>query len=194
MAGKSIGRSKIEGQFETLLQDIQPSSDMVQLTKDVALALWQEKLTVLEAKRQNVQRQISDIETEISALARRAAKTTSDATAKACEREIDELERKRLSLEEKTATPRQSPNFETCLNDVLHFLEEPHKRWQEGGLRQRQQVLKMVFGKPLVHDMLHSFETTKLSPTYALISTKAADVDLLVHPAGLEPTTLSSAS
>ncbi len=190
-SGKSVRTEIVHEQMANVLKDVKPDERTVSMTRDIAKALWQEKIKTLEARTANAQRRMHEIDEQVRSLARQVGQARSTAVKQAYERQIEELEAERIQhVELVEGTEEQPRNFETCLDEVLQFIQEPHKRWVEGGLAKQQQVIRMVFIKPLMHNLHSSFETTDLSLTYAIIAKKNVDDSEMVHPTGFEPVTV----
>ena len=59
-------------------------------------------------------------------------------------------------------------DFETALDKVMEFVEDPAKMWQTKDLTKQRVVLKLVFNEKLLYLRDFGFETASLSLPFAL--------------------------
>lgn len=169
--GKSIRAQDMEADFTKLLKRISPTPKMLALSQANLQKRWEERLKNLQAFQTRLNKNYSDIETQIERLAMRAASTTSEVAARAYEKRMDELEKERLTVkEEMTNYVDENLNFRTALERVTEYFNNPLERWNSGDLEGRRKLLNMVFNKNIVYDRTQGFRTADLSLTYAIIS------------------------
>lgn len=168
--GKSIPRAEVEGAFDTLLKDIQPSKDLVKIIKVIFRLYWDKKVVNAAANAKAIRADIIESEKQIQKLVSRIVETTNDRVINALENRIDELERKKLVLAEqteKTALPQ--PSFEETIELSLNFLSNPHKIWTSGAFNLKRLVLKLVFSEPLLYNREQGYRTPKTSLPFNIL-------------------------
>jgi len=63
---KTIAKETFENQFKTLLSKVKPDDDLIDLTRDVLLVEWNNRLENYSSNKDNVQGELKDIEEKIS--------------------------------------------------------------------------------------------------------------------------------
>lgn len=169
--GKTIKREQLENDFEDLLNKIKPLKSMRDLSKENLVRKWQKKMQTVEGRYKDMQRELADIDAQVTSFAKRAALARSETLAAAYERQIEDLENRRLVLEERL--PRLAPDtfeFRTALERVDNFLKNPLKEWRKPDLKNKHRVLQMCFSGQLEYERNQGFKTTNYSLTYAFLS------------------------
>lgn len=169
-AGKSIRKEVIEERFVELLRSLEPSREVLELTKAIARRLWEEKEKTRRGGLVLLRSRLAAIEGEIEALVGRAAKSTSEEVIKAYEDKIAALGLERRKLQEGLAADKDGRDFGTALERVLAFVEKPVNIWQRGGLNDKRLVLKLVFAENLTYHSELGFGTPELSPILKLFT------------------------
>ena len=70
---------------------------------------------------------------------------------------------------------------------VLDFVGTPLKYWQEGDLKEKQLVQRLIFTEDLSYDAQNRFGTPKLSLPFALNMDSNKGETCMVEMAGIEP-------
>ncbi len=127
------------------------------------------------------------IEQEINQLLVRIVDVSSPRVIQAYETRIDELEKKKLILQEKaekTDKPRYS--FDELFELSMNFLSNPHKMWCSGKFNLQRIVLKLAFSEPLVYCRETGYRTPKTAlPFKALVGVSGGE-NKMVPPHRLE--------
>ena len=101
--GKSIPRAKIEGQFEELLNDIQPSRNLVRTMFGMCRVYREMRIGRAEANKKALEAQMQETEDQIGKLVNRIVEASNDRAIGAIENKIGELEQQKLILAEKAS-------------------------------------------------------------------------------------------
>lgn len=117
--GKSIPRAKIEGQFEELLNDIQPSRNLVKTMFGMCRVYREMRIGRAEANKKALVAQMQETEDQIGKLVNRIVEASNDRAISALENKIAELEQKKLILAEKASKSTQET---PTLNDNLELV------------------------------------------------------------------------
>ena len=179
---QSIDRDRIEGEFADILQTMQPSKSLSDMIRAMFKKAWHAQSARAEEQSRHYQTELADTEKEINQLLDRIVDASSPRVVQAYEKRIDELEDKKLLLEEKstkTAAPRHS--FEEMLELSLTFLANPYKLWVTGRFELRRLVLKLVFTDKLRYLKNEGYRTPQTAQVSALFSQFCMDKIKMVH-------------
>lgn len=185
---KSIPRKDIEGEFELILKDAKPHTETLNLARAVVLDLWNQKIKDVVARNQTIQQEMKQLDKDVNGYVERIAETTQARVIKAYEKKIEELENKRIGIQENLNNAQLvNFNFETAVDVVFKFIEKPSVEWERRIFRRQQMVLKLVFTRPLTYEKGRGYGTTDFSLPFALFRQKVADNSQLVDMGGIEP-------
>ncbi len=146
--GKSIRRDKIEGEFEELLQTMQPTENVFQIARIMFKEAWDQRMAQSNHALQELKRQVSEIEKQVGRLIERVVDTDNPTIASAYEKKIEVLEREKLVATEKiqkSGKPRHT--FDEMFELAMGFLSSPWKIWGSGELHLRKTVLRLAFSE-----------------------------------------------
>jgi len=181
MRNKSIGKAKIEGDFEKILKGIHPKEGVLNLTKVILLDLWKKKIADLDTVRAGNEKKIDELHIKINAFLERIAKTDNDKVVSAYEKEIERLSNEELVLKESNnLLGSRSLNFETALDMTFKFLKNPYLYWSQDDLTSKKLVLKLVFSDKISYDKEAGFGTASLSLPLRVFELSYADNSQLV--------------
>ncbi len=161
--GKSIPRDKLEGEFASLLQRLQPSRNVFDMIKAMLKDAWEMQTAITINSAKAFKQDVLKVEKEINQLVERVMEATSPRVIAAYETRIDELEKKKLTLQEKaekTVTPKHS--FNEMLELSLLFLVNPYKLWASGRFNLQRTVLKLAFAGPIYYDIMTEISKLEL--------------------------------
>lgn len=161
---KSIPRDKLEGDFEAILQAMQPSKKMCELVKMMFVDAWEHRLAGAHAAKAEVTKQMKMVEAQIESLLDRLVEASSPTVVSAYEGRIAKLEREKIVLNEKASlcVPPKG-RLEGCIELSLKFLSSPWKIYRNGGHALRQTVLRLAFSEPIRHSRKEAYGTPKFS-------------------------------
>lgn len=164
MFGKGIPRDKIEADFEELLSGVQPAEELASLAAMMFRDCWDQLAAQATALIDAHRRKISDVEREITDMVNRAVAASNPKVIAAYERNIDELEKRKLILIEKSQNSGRSEHtFDELFEHSMRFLKSPYKLWVSGRLELQRIVLKLVFFEHLTYCRERGFLNTKMS-------------------------------
>lgn len=122
----------LEPAFEELLRSLTPSDEFMEIAALVTGKLWKKRVAEWDQSDRNIERQIEQIQTDVSRLVRRLSKA-SDAVAAEIEKEIELLKSQRAVLEAQLGRYRESPpDFELAFERVSTLFRNPHDYWKSG--------------------------------------------------------------
>ncbi len=185
---KSIPRENIEGGLGEILKKIRPYKEVLDLTKEVALDIWNERTLDTKQAEMEIEKEITNINVETERIVERITKTDNEVVIGAYEKKIEELTNKKLLFEERKGKPNlySGVDFETALDEVFGYIENPYKMWANGIFEDKRLVLRMVFTEHLVYNKKSGFETASFSLPITLFQQSANSNSLLVDPGRIE--------
>ena len=183
--GKAIRKIKVEGDYLNLLTSLQLDDQTLASIRSAAMDVWLSKTANLETtsrEREKEQaRQLEEIEQNLTNLAEKLARTNSEVVARTLENSIEATDQKRLLLLEELKQPTTPQvDFGTAFKRVENLLQSPAVTWEEGDLKWRRLVQRVVFTKPLPYDRNSGFGTRNFSLPYQISRRVIADQSSLV--------------
>lgn len=154
--GKSIPREVLEGNFETLLEALQPSEEGLRSLGMLLERAWISWLSRSHERGQALRQDLALVELDMKRLLDRQFKASSPGVARAIGRRISQLELQKIALFQEIAenelhlrrldTPPQSR-----LRTALQFIANPCLLWKSSRLEDKKSVLKLAFGGRLAY-------------------------------------------
>ena len=168
--GKSTRRDKIEGEFEALLQSVQPTEGLFRVATAMFRDLWTNRLEQAATQKEALQAQLVKIEGQVSQLLTRILDTNVASVIGAYEDKVRKLESDKLLIKEKLATTgRPVSTFDDTLRTALGFLANPCNLWSSDRLEDRRAVLKLAFAERLRYKRNEGFRTANLSLPFKVL-------------------------
>jgi len=125
---KSIRRDKIEGDFEALLKELQPTKTLLALAYDLFSGLWQVRLKRLEQSSADIKASIAQLEKKSEQLMDRLINTENETLISAYEGQIKKLETQKVAFSEKSPNNgRPLSSFDDAFRTAMAFLANPWK-------------------------------------------------------------------
>lgn len=173
--GKSIRRDAIEGDFETLLQSMEPAPVLIDLVRTMMRDIWDQRIASIKSLAVSIRKEIANLEKQIKGLIDRVIDTDSPSLISAYEDRIKSLEADKAKLNEKlNVSEHPKGDFQTATRTALAFLANPWNLWKTGRIEDRRAVLKLTFCGQLPYSRETGFRTIekeKLSMPFKLLGT-----------------------
>lgn len=168
--GKSIARDKVEDDVGALVKTLQPTQQLIGLTKAMFRNAWTQRVEqALDAIRSG-HRQIKDVEKQIETLLSRIIDSTNATVISTYEDKITELERRKIILGEQLASQAEpNANYEEKLEPVFTFLANSWKIWKKGHVVPRRTVLKLAFEGWIQYDRNKVARTRKIAFPFKML-------------------------
>ena len=139
--------------------------------------------------KRRLQRQLKDIEAQVSGLLERVVETANPRVVAAYEAKIDALERQKLLLSEKLATSGQPQRpFAEMFELALRFFANPYNIWEKGDLALRRAVLRLVFEGRVAYCRKDGLRTPKTTLPFKMLEGMCAHESQMAGRMGFEPT------
>lgn len=186
--GKSIRRDRIEGEFETLLQDVAPSETLFRIARRMFADLWAHRAQQAETQAKAMTAQLAKVEKQVAQLLERILDASLPSVISAYEEKISRLEEEKLLIREKMASARRpASSFDKTLRTALDFLANPWKLWKSERLEDKQTVLKLAFADRLRYTRKSGFRTADLSMPFKILTQVSGARSLMADRGGFEP-------
>ncbi len=188
--GKSVQRDKVEKQFETLLQSLEPDEVTFAIADKIFRDAWERRGAWAKKEIARLRKRINQVEIDSSNMLDRAARTQNDTAAAAYEAKVSELQSEKAKIEaEVERMTFLARSFDEMFELAMQFLSSPYKIWEKSSYTLKRMVLRLVFCHPLEFDRIDGVRTGETTlPFKALGYLKGADLKM-VPPHGLEPRT-----
>lgn len=168
---KSVARAKIEGAFEALLAKLIPSPELFAVFTKTFRKRWNEATAKASETRAAFKLEHAATEKKIAQLLDRIVESESPAVIGAYERKVEELERQKLVLAEKTARcGTVAKNFDQTHDTAFQFIANPLSLWENGTLHDKRIVLKLTLASHLRFDWNEGVPTPQISLPFKALS------------------------
>ncbi len=162
--GKSVARAKVEDAFEELLRQLGPSAELFALISNLFRKRWDEAQMKVRDIRVSLNLEIAAIEKKVAQFLDRIVESDSATVISAYERKVDELERKKLVMLEKTSRCGTSPKgYDETFRTAFEFLANPCKLRENWNFEDKRIVQKLVLASHLEYDWNGGVRTPEFS-------------------------------
>ena len=186
--GKSIRRSDLHGEFETLLEELTPTPTLFKAAKLMFEDIWKFRVQYQQKRIKTLKAQAVEIERKIDALIDLAVDASSPSSRANYEKRMNVLERDRLVIAEKVAEcGRPISDQSGTLRNALQFLENPCTLWASDRLENKRAVLKLVFAENLSWRLGKGLRTAKTTLPFKVLGASMGSKIQMVPRRGLEP-------
>ena len=169
--GKSVRRDKIEGEFETLLQSVEPTEGLFRVASAMFRDLWVHRAAQAETQAKALKDRLAKIDSQVSQLLTRILDTSVPSVIGAYEEKVQKLESDKLLIKERLATEgRPVSSFDDTLRTALAFLANPCNLWSSERLEDRRAVLKLTFAERLRYKRNEGFRTPDLALPFKVLA------------------------
>ena len=187
---KSIRRDVLEGEFEQLLQALEPSESLFALTKAMFRDAWDMKLAQATESAKALKQSVTKLEKQIEGLLDRIVETGTPSVVKAYEQRIAKLEReKALATEKLGEIGRPRHTLEESFELAFEFLSCPWRIWKNADLALRKTVLRLAFSDPLPYCRNAGLRTPKIALPFKVLGGFHRQKCEMAHRGGFEPPT-----
>ena len=179
---ESIRRDQLEGDFQKILETVQPAEHIFCAGKAMFKALWhyqsQRSATVAET----LKIELRKIDKQIDTMMDRVVEAESSAVITAYEKRIKKLEERKVELNEKTnKTGGSHRPFEEMFELAMGFLANPVKLWHSERLEDKRTVLKLTFGERLAYLRNEGFRTPKTTLSFKVLGDICSGKNEMAH-------------
>ena len=199
--GKSIKRETLEGDFENLLAELQPSETLLKVATHMFKSIWDKHQAAFVERREAAQYALSGIEKKINNLVTRIVGTSQSTLISAYEAELTKLENNRIATLEQierfsAENGEEVPEFEKAYRTVISFIANPCFLWRSSHITHKRAVVKLAFAGNLSYERNKGYRTAQKSLPFQIIqrlSSAQKEKNMLnermVGDTGIEPVT-----
>ena len=185
---KSIRRDELEGAFEEMVRSLRPTQQLFDLARAMFESAWSQRTSQVQARRQELARQATQIDRQIAGLLDRIVEATNASVIRAYETRIAELEQRKLvaaeTLEEMGKPARA---FEELFELAMGFLANPCKLWESGQIALKRTVLRLAFAERIAYCRKSGLQTPKTALPFKLLDGFSWQNIGMASPTGIEP-------
>ena len=184
----NIRKDDIEDRFETMLKEIKPRKNLLEVVRIELSAMYHERRENVAAMLQKRNDRLKEIKGDIDSYCVLIKEASNATVRRTYEEKIEELDAEKIRLGDTSKKPQDDgKDFEVALHRVMEFIEDPFLMWKTGDLEQQRLVLRMVFAEPLVYDAETGFYTATLSLPLKASCIPELDRLEVVEMPGIEP-------
>lgn len=192
LAGKSIRRDDLEGNFEAMLKTLEPSDGMFQVFKAMFHDVWEARKVEAQSLTKELQRKAKNLEKQIETLVERVVDASNSSVMAAFDRKIAKLEEERmLALEDAKQGCQPKHTFEESFELALKFLSSPWNVWKKSNIAGQKTVLRLAFLRPVAYCRNQGVRTPELSFPFKVLGELSTAKCEMAHPEGFEPSTFA---
>lgn len=185
---KSIPRHKIEGDFEAILQRIQPGKQLAEIAKAMFEDAWNQRANQAKEIAASLQKQVQKTERQIENLVDRIVDTDNARLIATYEERLSRLEKEKLFTEEKLALQAKPKyGFAKMFEHAMTFLANPWNIWVSGQEHGRKIVLRLCFSERLAYSRESGFRTPKTTLPFNVLEGFSMGNCEMAHLGRFEP-------
>jgi site-specific DNA recombinase len=185
--GKSIRKSVLEGEFQTLLANLQPTENLVRVATAMFEDLWSHRLATSAGRAKALQAKLTKVERQEGQLLDRIVEASAPAVISAYENRIRKLGEEKIAISEKIANcGRPLKDFDETLRTALDFLGNPQKLWDSERLEDKRAVLKLAFVDQLAYVRNEGFRTANLALPFKVLADFSSSKSKMARPERFE--------
>ena len=183
----SIRREKIEGEFASLLREIEPRPGLVKSANKMFRDLWDHMAQHSSDVATAIEADVLKKEKEVDQLVDRILDVSNPRVIARLESRVEELEREKLVLEEKLHHAGQPLKpFDEMFELSVRFLSSLCDTWDSGRFDAQRLVLKLVFPGHLAYCQNGGFRTPKTTFPFSMLGDISGGFVKMVLPQRFE--------
>lgn len=186
-SGKSIPKDQLEGDFEELLNSLQPAPTLIKLAEQMFHDLWDNQANKASAKKVEIKQQIAALDRETAQLLKRLVESDVSAVIKTYENRIAEIENQKNLLAEKLGK-RDVPvaSFDETFRTAIAFLANPCFLWKSDKLEEKKMAIKLTFPSHIIYHRDEGVRTAQLSLPFKALGSFFGLKREMAHPERFE--------
>ncbi|EFO34053.1 resolvase [Roseibium sp. TrichSKD4] len=190
---KSIQRDKIEGGFEVMLQTMQPSRELFELSFAIFQKIWSHHEERAASKKKSIQSEIRKLDKQQEQFLDRIVDANNQSVTAAYENRIEELDRKKARLtDQMNRSHKPNGSFKEIYRTAFAFLANPCNLWASDKLEDKRAVAKLVFADTLRYKRNEGYRTARTSNIFNMLEDITMEKSEMVRMEGLEPPRLAA--
>lgn len=175
------------------MRNLTPRHELVDLLAGLLRLRWDERAKRRKEEIVTFKSELAATEKKIGQFLERIVESDSPAVIGAYERKVEELEREKLVLAEKTARcGTVAKDYDETFQTAFTFLSNPWSLWENGSLEDRRIVLRLTLNSHLQYDWNEGVQTPEISLPFKVLSDAAASGAVMADREGLPSRRLKS--
>ena len=167
---KSIRRDQLEGDFDDLIQNLQPTESLFQLAKAMFKDAWGQRASQTESHAKTIKKDIRVLEKQIEALLDRVVEASNTSIIQAYEKRLSKLEKDKQVLAEKLEKgSKPARGFDEMFELALRFLSNPWNLWKSDDLHHKRLVLRLAFSERIRYCRSQGLRTPKMTLPFNML-------------------------
>jgi site-specific DNA recombinase len=168
VSGQSTRKAVLEGEFESLLEEVRPNAILLRTATRMFKAIWDMQHNDVASRTETMRREMNVIEDQINTFVSRIANASSANLIPIYEKELIALNEQRLAKAGKLAELSgrkggSKRDFEEAYRTTMRFISNPLNLWRSGRVECRQAAVKYTFVQHLKWCRNLGYRTTQLS-------------------------------
>jgi len=185
---KSIARDQLEGEFEVLLAQLQPTRNLFNIASNMFRDLWEHMAITNKERAVRLKADRARLDANMGKLIDKMLNTDNAIVTEQIEKRLTALEsEKHLIAEKIDKLAKPARGFDEMFEHALTFLANPYKIWENGTFADRRNVLKLAFAGKLQYCRNKGLRTPKTSIPFKVLSGFLDGQNGMVRPTGFEP-------
>ena len=185
---KSIARDQLEGEFEGLLAQLQPTQNLFTIASKMFRDLWEHMAATNQERAIRLKGDLTRLESNMTKLVDKMLDTDNAIVSEQIEKRITALESEKLLLAEKIEKlGKPVRGFDEMFEHALTFLANPYKIWTNGTFSDQRNVLKLAFSGRLKYSRNGGLRTPQSSIPFKVLGSFWDGEKGMVRPTGFEP-------
>jgi site-specific DNA recombinase len=186
--GKSVRKEVIEGEFEALLLELQPTPDLFYMAMEMFKELWDEREQGAKEKSLTIQSELHLIDRKVDQFLDRVVEADTPLLIETYEKKIRGLQAQKVEMSEKIRNcGRPLKGFDESFRTAFDFLGNPHKLWSSDRLEDKRAVMRLAFEAKLPYYRNEGFRTAQTSLPFRLLEDLKEGKSGMVRETGIEP-------
>ena len=182
-------RTGDEGAFEELLRSMKPSKGLFEIMKSMFSDAWEQRKTQMDVGKDELRKQKLQLDGKIESAVDKIMTLTNTTAVSALEKRIDDLESKKLVLDEKLQNfGKPVHSFSEMFELSLKFIANPWNVWASGQLSLKRTVLILAFSERIAYSRKTGLRTPQVSVPFEFFGGHIKKCEM-VHPARFERAT-----
>jgi site-specific DNA recombinase len=187
---KSIRRDELEGEFEALLQTLQPKAKLFELAKAMFIDLWNMRLAQADQVAKSLKTSMQQIDKQIEQLLDRIVEASNASVVAAYEKRISKLEQEKFLTQEHIENAGKPRHTQEELFELsFKFLSSPWNIWKNNDLAWKKTVLRLAFVEPISYSRNEGVRTPKIAMPFKALAEISCSEKEMAHRGGFEPPT-----
>ena len=167
---KIVSREAIEKEFTELLAQLQPSEDVIEVTRAMLKGLWEHNRAATSERRRALEGRRRALRKDKQKIVDRLVRADSEAVIAAYENRISELEHEEAVLKEKLDQVETEPaDFEEMFKHTIDVLSRPCDVWKKHDHDWKQAIIKAVFADHLTYCHDSGLQTPKTTFVFKVL-------------------------